>query len=421
MPISRLSSITRVSSVSRAHALALWGNWSSNVSYTPFTWLSTSKESVRTPNYRTLRLYGILPSNNFAYRVQTIEDHHLSRAVSTATFIEVLNCSHWLGANYPQLVNSSSDPDSVYLRNRCTAKMLEEASGGRWNVPVFAAEVGKTASMVAQRAEDLVMLMRALRRGDFVWFLAHLRGATISESKAGKARKKFEKAYGKDAAKAASSAWLEFNYGWKPFVKDVYDAMEALFDLADTDSSRVGSVKASAKMEKYVYTQLGPSSDGLGAGGFYYRYRDKISRSVRTTWRFKLKPGSLPTRFSLQDPMSVLWELVPLSFVADWFIPVGQYLSCLNSAMMFDTISTSTGYRLEVNRDYSIGGGPSNGYIYSFKPGRSYQLDVQRLASTSTPSWTASGLWNFNNVRFAATQAATSISLLLQHATRMKR
>jgi hypothetical protein len=32
----------------------------------------------------------------------------------------------------------------------------------------------------------------------------------------------------------------------------------------------------------------------------------------------------------LTDPLSVVWEIIPYSFVVDWFLPVGTYLENLN-------------------------------------------------------------------------------------------
>jgi hypothetical protein len=35
-------------------------------------------------------------------------------------------------------------------------------------------------------------------------------------------------------------------------------------------------------------------------------------------------------QLGLLDPLSVVWENIPYSFVVDWFIPIGDYLSMLN-------------------------------------------------------------------------------------------
>ena len=35
-------------------------------------------------------------------------------------------------------------------------------------------------------------------------------------------------------------------------------------------------------------------------------------------------------QLGLADPATVVWELIPYSFVVDWFIPIGSYLENLN-------------------------------------------------------------------------------------------
>ena len=40
---------------------------------------------------------------------------------------------------------------------------------------------------------------------------------------------------------------------------------------------------------------------------------------------------SAPRSLGLMDPLSVVWELIPYSFVVDWFIPIGTYLENLNT------------------------------------------------------------------------------------------
>ena len=40
---------------------------------------------------------------------------------------------------------------------------------------------------------------------------------------------------------------------------------------------------------------------------------------------------STPRSLGLTDPLSVAWELIPYSFVVDWFYPIGTYLENLNT------------------------------------------------------------------------------------------
>lgn len=62
--------------------------------------------------------------------------------------------------------------------------------------------------------------------------------------------------------------------------------------------------------------------------------------------------ADLPGRFGLLNPLEVIWELVPLSFVADWFLPIGDYLSALDAPFRFTHIGGTVGGRREIVRDW---------------------------------------------------------------------
>jgi hypothetical protein len=56
----------------------------------------------------------------------------------------------------------------------------------------------------------------------------------------------------------------------------------------------------------------------------------------------------------LKDPLSVAWELLPYSFVADWFIPIGDFLQArglsqaLTGSFVSSTKEVAYGYNLHV-------------------------------------------------------------------------
>jgi hypothetical protein len=82
---------------------------------------------------------------------------------------------------------------------------------------------------------------------------------------------------------------------------------------------------------------------------------------------YRIDTGALNTAniFGLTNPLTVAWELVPFSFVADWFLPIGQALQ--------DLTATS---------DLVWAGGFIN---------RKYVLDIQTTYAPGSP-WYPSGV-----------------------------
>jgi len=88
----------------------------------------------------------------------------------------------------------------------------------------------------------------------------------------------------------------------------------------------------------------------------------------------------------LTDPASVLWELTPYSFVADWFIPIGNYLAArsLASALTGTFVTTKTrrvfcAYEGLANTDNGI-----VRTVYTTPPkGNCALINVTRTVSTS--------------------------------------
>lgn len=55
------------------------------------------------------------------------------------------------------------------------------------------------------------------------------------------------------------------------------------------------------------------------------------------TCRFKINNPDLllPAKVGLTNPLSVAWELIPFSFVVDWFLPIGKYLDALDVPLLY--------------------------------------------------------------------------------------
>lgn len=107
-------------------------------------------------------------------------------------------------------------------------------------------------------------------------------------------------------------SWLELQYGWKPLLSDIYEAHKAFFDR--TNVPRVQYARSS------ITTRGSKLND---APLDYSAWSDTRKRSVIVKLTEK---HSAWQDMGLTDPASLAWEMLPFSFVADWFIPIGTYL-----------------------------------------------------------------------------------------------
>lgn len=123
--------------------------------------------------------------------------------------------------------------------------------------------------------------------------------------------------------------WLEFQYGWKPLVGSIYAAAE---ELNRRPPDGVTTLRGRAR-EK-IFKQL-ETSGTVGVSDLTtvtYSKRVEIQLVLNLTNGF----WDQAARISSLNPASIVWELTPYSFVADWLIDIGGYLRNLENALMFN-------------------------------------------------------------------------------------
>lgn len=217
-------------------------------------------------------------------------------------------------------------------------KLLRKMRGNEFNVPVAVAEAGSAIGMVADRATDLVKILRDLRRGKIGGLLK-----AAGLSKASRPARAYKKEFGRNPSKAASNLWLEARYGWLPLMMDCQNAVHTVMDTVDREIDKCGTVRASVK----AIAQQNTFNTAMGAGDSD-NYRT-VSDSRRGVWRFKPKSGYYPARFGILNPLTVAWEVVPLSFVGDWFLPISDYLASFDTKFRVDHSGGTYGQRKQTN------------------------------------------------------------------------
>lgn len=331
----------------------------------------------RTANYRALVKAGVkLPDQPFSYSEFILFPGVISWATQTplgggGTRIQRSTDSAFYYAH------TNAGPSIPGIQNAAISKLHSKVRGNEWNAPVFLAEAGKSAQMIYQRATDLTNLIRSLRRGDLSTFFALLRGETSRGH-----RRKLEKQYKNGRAepsKAAANVWLETAYGWTPLMADVQNAVALAMDLSESENNRLGRTKAGAFAGRTFVTTAGTTT-------WPQREYRKVVERYRYTWLWEPRSGFIPAKFGILNPLTVAWELVPFSFVADWFLPIGNWIASMDMGFRTTHRGGTLGYRKETDTTIVMYNGGQSSSVVSYEGlARSSHVEVRRDRLTSTP------------------------------------
>jgi hypothetical protein len=175
------------------------------------------------------------------------------------------------------------------------------------------------ATALAEGAKSIEMFRNIFQRLlDFFLAIAKLRSGSIKSSLS-----KSIKDLLPFTPKKAANDFLAYRYGIKPLVSDIAGAAEALAAYFD-DMPPVFARSRS----RTVIDNSNFSGEVMENGFTRYRYLDKVTIDV--VFRVSFKIPDLGRKrldeLGFTNPANVEWELVPFSFVLDWFLPIGNFI-----------------------------------------------------------------------------------------------
>lgn len=159
-------------------------------------------------------------------------------------------------------------------------------------------------SMMLHRIATLTNAARRLRKGDIRGFC---RALSVTERGS------------RSKAKKAADTWLEYHFGWEPLLGDIYTACK----ISSADFP-VGRVRASSQEEVFDMNMGVPDKFTP-----YRANRGRVSVLLQGEYTVENSDKLLLNQLGVINPVGLAWELVPFSFVIDWFIPIGQYLGAM--------------------------------------------------------------------------------------------
>ncbi|UUW21282.1 MAG: maturation protein [Sanya fiers-like virus 15] len=216
------------------------------------------------------------------------------------------NCT-W--ANYSWRAWDYLDNNVNSLQNEALDKLRKKIASVRTNLLDMYRTRNQSISMIRKRMMTLTNAYRALRRGDWRHFKRLLK---INPKRPNKGWDNIP------------GLWLEYWYGWAPFIKDCYNICKDILRVPHMVTSTRVLKKFSVNTSK-VY------NDYYTKGTIYQRSDFFVLTTARAHCRVNNQAISAMAQTGILNPSLVLWEAVPYSFVVDWFIPVGEYLESLNS------------------------------------------------------------------------------------------
>jgi len=188
----------------------------------------------------------------------------------------------------------SISASNVY--NKALSRLHDQVRG-KVDLSIDLAEAHKSASMVKKA----------------------LKGIALAAHTFGKMRRSNPRDWG--------NLWLEFTYGWKPLASSIYGTIEEW----NRPKHPFYTVVATASERDFT-----SGSTVFISPGVRRVYFSSLTRRCRIVSRYAIAQTELDrlSGYTSLNPVSIAWELMPYSFVVDWFLDVGGYVRNLESALL---------------------------------------------------------------------------------------
>lgn len=254
-----------------------------------------------------------------------------------------LNTSTLVGCN---VSNRPAVPTAV--TSSMEASLNSRIADNDWNIAQVLGELPETVDFIVECVLDAISLIRsAARKGPIRgWGRSAKRrpwrkfnpnrSGGIAKARAERAERVRRARRRIDSARSASSVYLGLMYGLGPLLQDVYSSIEYLSKKVEELRHRTLVVKAKrSEPIPRPQTNVGVLDMGSRWDG-EWGAKGEIHCKVDSPTLANL------ASIGLLDPLSLSWELFPLSFVVDWFVPVSAFVSALSGHW---GIRFSHGYR----------------------------------------------------------------------------
>lgn len=275
---------------------------------------------------------------------------------------------------------------------------FDNLQGTTWNAPVFFAELSKTTELVVGFANGLKASAEALANSTRSSRVRAWKQAVRSMKRWARGTKLPPNVTG-----TVAKLRLQWRYAVQTAVMDIEDASKTtaslLLDKSNQVSNRISATRVGVE-------DLGPfeTADsawgreiglGLSLGSNISHQVSRVCHVDARAWFTAVRKNSFLTdanQLGLLNAPLIVWELSWLSFVADWVLDVGNFLSRSAAGLGFDLLDGGFSVFRRVSGEHSV-----LDYGYVVTPDRMFISDGARYESSiyqryvwenPTPVWT---------------------------------
>lgn len=194
---------------------------------------------------------------------------------------------------------------SIMSRDRVTQEALAQldSAGSSTNMEMLTKDLVDAMQLSNEYFSRLLQAAPAIRKGKFK-----------------EAWKQFNKRKGqlRSTRKSISDHWLAFQWGVKPSLEA---CINAYYLATDDQSGRSFTIRTAFKSVGYATRQIFVNDRATNVPCY-----GQHSRACYVTRRF-VEMSYREFAHLWDNPIVPAWDAVPWSFLVDWFVPIGSYLS----------------------------------------------------------------------------------------------